>query len=224
MWFNTDKVDYEKKLRKQQEDFEDSLNRQARIVKRDYATRLADRDDRIAKLESQIAFLRELNLTHQGLEAQRLQLATLEAAADHKQELLDQAEAHQESLHEAHKADMKHHHDEVLQLLEDAKNSKKEAQAELHNAKSASREAGYSDGYGKGMATAFDKTTTATAENRKMLERIANTAIVSSACVPAPVQGEKGFDAYQKLAQGFADNFATLAGKVMADNKTIIVE
>lgn len=220
-------LEHEREISRLKDDFEDQLDDVGLQLKRQHKIILASKDDLIAELKGKL-------LVHERLERTALTLAERERELEEKEHKLELEanllEIEQDGLEERKESilrDLELHHKKAVEDQEYAETLLEKAKKELDDAESKSRALGRAEGYTDGFKDGIQKPADLIREERKVLQQVVNTSLMT-ATLGGKTTGtevdEKTQEAYQKLAQGFADNFATVAAKAVADNKTVIVE
>lgn len=219
-----------KALKQSYEDKSDDLDRLERNLRNTYSDRTDVKErqlekesranvfaleDRVTDLTAQVFKLTALKQNANSQFDTKLELDRRKVELDNREKLLRIDAEHFVKSKKAGEEDIAHHHDELLELISDAKE-------ELNNAKSDSRKAGYAEGYSAGLIDGIKRPAELIREERQALSQIVNAALVGMGMTNGGT-GEPS-KAYQELAEGYSKNFSTLVAKVVTDSKTVIVK
>lgn len=208
---------YRKKVRQElRERYQDDLESIRFQVKREFKLRLEGAGDTISELRGKIVGYEKFKDTAQGLFTRELELDQRDAEQDAREDRITLREEHFEGTKEAHKADMEDHHRKINDLQNDVKAYREAAKAEFNDAKSASRKAGYDEGYATGLKAGHAATVNLVSEQRESYTRVLNLSTLASAAGKYIVTGDKKQDDASKvIAEAFAKHLTGTIDKAL---------
>jgi hypothetical protein len=230
MFFATDDKKHAVELEQLRQDYNIDLEEARLELRRQNLKTIAAKNDEIATLEGKLAGHEALKESAKEQFERQLELDRRDDEQNARADRLAVHEQHFANIKEAHETDMKRHHDEINQLTEDMKARKasahkeaeelvRSAKQELLNAKSETRDSGYSNGYAAGLETGYGALVELVSNQRKSYTELLSLSTLAGAVrTPnAPITGDKQKpdEASKVLANAFAKHLTGTIERVM---------